>query len=374
MSNYPYGLYLDSKIIGTAKQIVSFYDNKVFCRKDTIVYIRKYKVTGKKYKKIFKDAQIPFRFMRPSELDVLVDQIIFYPFNAQSNCRFVANRQLKHVFITHGESNKIASVKPIIRIYDFIISSGDWGVERYLNSGLFTQHDVDRGRLIKMGDTFIGRTGFSNDSTCENIICYAPTWEGGLEQENYSSVGFDLVGKTLLLKAQECHIKTIVFKPHPNLGHRRPEYVDYLIKTMRYLIKNSFKVLIYGDPELFPLHIRLQLKLYGIKWLEQAENYYPVYAYTDISAMETQCLHELIKYQPFYLNKMLNMGMTSDQQSFYKAYGVSLEGVLNVSPSLDRIIYSNLFTKVIGYSDEKIRVSDGGERIKWLSDHIMNKK
>ena len=121
---YPYALYLDSKILGTATQLLSFFEQEIFSRDNTIIYLKRYKESAVAFQKIFEREKIPYRFMRPSELDQLSDQIIFYAFNAQSNCRLVANRKLKHIFITHGESNKVSSVKPIIRIYDHVTMAG----------------------------------------------------------------------------------------------------------------------------------------------------------------------------------------------------------------------------------------------------------
>ncbi|MDP4360951.1 hypothetical protein QR510_30430, partial [Escherichia coli] len=79
---------------------------------------------------------------------LICSKIVFYLFNAQSNCRIVANRNLIHVFVTHGESHKLASVKPIIRIYDYVVTSGDVGIDRYLKSGIFTPFDIRNGKVI----------------------------------------------------------------------------------------------------------------------------------------------------------------------------------------------------------------------------------
>src|SRR5690606_6956186 len=126
-------------------------------------------------------------FMSPGDLDGLREQTVFYLFNAQSNCRLVANRRLKHIFITHGESNKISSIKPITRIYDHVVMSGRLSLSRYYRSGLFDAHDYATRRLVMMGDTFIGRTWLGSVGRTP-VLFYAPTWEGGLPAEDYSSL------------------------------------------------------------------------------------------------------------------------------------------------------------------------------------------
>ncbi|HFC9748100.1 TPA: hypothetical protein ACF0WE_005095, partial [Escherichia coli] len=143
-------------------------------------------------------------------------KIVFYLFNAQSNCRIVANRNLIHVFVTHGESHKLASVKPIIRIYDYVVTSGDVGIDRYLKSGIFTPFDIRNGKVIKLGNTFIGHNYFQFDVNSRSAV-YAPTWEGGIPEENYSSINNETTHKIIKF----CKIKKInilYIQAHPNIG------------------------------------------------------------------------------------------------------------------------------------------------------------
>ncbi len=374
MNKYPYGLYLDSKIVGTALQIVSFYKNGIFDKNKTIVYVKKYKLTAKKYQRIFTSAGIPFLFMRPSELDALANQIIFYPFNAQSNCRFVANRKLKHVFITHGESNKVASVKPIIRIYDHVVMSGDLSIERYLKSGLFTQSDIDNGRLIKMGNTFVGKTGFSESMNAEQVIFYGPTWEGGLEHENYSSLGFSIVQQSLIEAARINNLKQIVIKPHPNTGHRCSTYINKLLKLIIGLRRSNIEVLLYSDIKIFSLQMRLYLKYLGVNWLVDLSFYRPVRAFVDISAMETQCLNENIPYNIFYKKDMLNSFIPSDFIDHYESMGLMLDAKnLDSSILLIGDFEKKFINKVIGYSQKSIKELPFFARVPWLANNVIRR-
>ncbi|HAZ3930178.1 TPA: hypothetical protein J1446_004567, partial [Escherichia coli] len=131
---------------------------------------------------------IPFRFVR-KQADYKLDKgkVVLYLFNAQSNCRLVANRSLVHIFVTHGESHKLASIKPIIRIYDYVVTSGNVGIDRFLKSGIFSPYDVQSGRIITLGDTFLGSNEFHYNFD-SNALVYAPTWEGGVPEENYCSL------------------------------------------------------------------------------------------------------------------------------------------------------------------------------------------
>lgn len=325
-SKYPYALYLDSKILGTARQLISFYDQGIFSAENTIIYLKKYKESYRKFSLLFATKGIPFKFMKPRELDALTGQTIFYAFNAQSNCRFVANRNLKHIFITHGESNKVSSVKPIIRIYDHVIMAGKLSLERYYRSGLFDQHDVETKRLIMMGDTFIGRTGFSSDKSCKPALFYAPTWEGGLESENYSSlVNIDLVYEVLVTALKELRLKTIVVKPHPNLGHRLPTYEKKLVNLLCKLASYGYTVKLKSNGLLFSYINKFKMRRNNIYLLDNMSAYCARLAFVDVSAMESQCINECINYRIFYRPSLLRNDMSEKYLSFYKKKGISLD-------------------------------------------------
>lgn len=355
---YPYALYLDSKIIGAARQLVTFFTDGIFEPDNTIVYLKKYKESAKIYVKIFENAGITYKFMKPSELDALEGQTIFYAFNAQSNCRFVANRKLKHIFITHGESNKIASIKPIIRIYDHVVMAGKLSLERYYKSGLFDEHDYETGRLIMMGDTFIGHTGFSPDSTKENVLFYAPTWEGGLESENYSSlVNIGLVENYIKKALRVFDLNRITIQAHPNLGHRNKVYLRNLFKLVQSLLKQG--IYVYVNYTVFNVFQRAYLKAKGAKPI-RLKDCYPKYAFVDISAMEIQCINEKITYQVFYLPEMLRLDMPDFFYKKYRSVGINLRSSHVES---DLVLENYNENGIIHFSDENIANISKTQRI-----------
>ncbi len=363
--HYPYALYLDSKIIGTARQLVSFFDQGVFSAQQTIIYIKRYKESASQYMEIFEKAGISYRFMKPKELDELENQVIFYAFNAQSNCRFVANRKLKHIFITHGESNKVASVKPIIRIYDHVVMAGKLSLERFYKSRLFDEHDYETGRLILMGDTFIGRTGFSTDSMRENVLFYAPTWEGGLESENYSSLqNVNLVYVAILQLAKKLQLKTIVVQPHPNIGHREKEYIKTLTSLLRLLSRSGFKVCLQYNYIALSWRDKYRLSRGGIEIIHHLDSFYAKHALVDISAMEFQCMNEEINHNVFYMPDMLREDIPHVLCEKYEKVGINLE---------KSEFYLNAFSEspfslkdVIGFSQNQFKNMSKRQRIKIL--------
>ena len=128
----PHYLYLDSKIVGTARQICVFFENGVFSPETTVLLRYHKHLSQLKIVRYLRQHKIKFRYIyRMADLDKIECGTVFYPFNAASNTRLVANRRLKHIFVTHGESNKICSVKPIIRIYDIVCVAGQAGIDRF---------------------------------------------------------------------------------------------------------------------------------------------------------------------------------------------------------------------------------------------------
>lgn len=234
--NNLYYLYIDTEIEGALEQLIRYFQAQVFNVEDCIsVYCKYYKEIEKKFTEKFNKHNISFKFIKKnSDLVFNNGKIVFYLFNAQSNCRIVANRNLIHVFVTHGESHKLASVKPIIRIYDYVVTSGDVGIDRYLKSGIFTPFDIRNGKVIKLGNTFIGHNYFQFDVNSRSAV-YAPTWEGGIPEENYSSINNETTHKIIKF----CKIKKInilYIQAHPNIGHRDHKYKAILGDAANLLI------------------------------------------------------------------------------------------------------------------------------------------
>lgn len=301
MSALPYYIYLDSKIVGTAKQIATFFAEQIFSPENTTVLIKKYKhKSAKQIADVFRQQNIAYQFVLAEDLDKLEKGIIFYPFNAQSNCRVVANRKLTHIFITHGESNKAASVKPIIRIYDYVFTAGQAGIDRFLAHGIFSQHDVDEGRLIMAGDTFVGKTGLSSQG--QKCIFYAPTWEGGIEQENYSSLAYwSHLAERIVLKKHEYQVDKVLIRPHPNVGYRLPIYRKHILSLAQTLFKqHNINILLYQPNLSLSVWQKWQWQKKGVQFVDDLSGFQAVFAFCDVSAMETQFLNEDIAYELFY--------------------------------------------------------------------------
>ncbi|EQV89335.1 hypothetical protein G893_03410 [Escherichia coli KOEGE 71 (186a)] len=366
-NNGLYYIYIDTKIKGAFEQLIRYFQSQVFNNDDCIsVFCKYYKEIDGLAIEMFNKYDIPFKFIKKnSDLSFINGKIVFYLFNAQSNCRVVANRDLIHIFVTHGESHKLASVKPIIRIYDYVITSGDVGVDRYLKSGIFTQFDISNGKVLKLGDTFIGSNIFRYESHSHSLV-YAPTWEGGVPEENYCSISI-LTAKDIVEFCKKNNIKKIFVQPHPNLGHRDIKYRHYLNECIRFFLKAQLTVFWVENDFIQKYYHFIFLK--GRK--KKVKNIGVSFAITDISAMEIQfhsrripCGVVLKKELPgeIYIPKKIIQFYNGN---FFDTFKFDLN---NSSYHNDIINY------LISYSCPELKNKTYSERIKWLCGYVHEDK
>lgn len=306
--NNLYYIYIDSKIEGTIDQLMSYFQANVLHGDDCIcVYFKFYKEIEKYIQQKFAGTAVRFKFIkRNSDLIFTANKAVLYLFNAQSNCKITARRDLTHIFVTHGESHKLASIKPIIRIYDFVLTSGQLGIERFFKAGIFNQEDLQREqRIIAMGDTFIGQNAYHYAPDSRSLL-YAPTWEGGVPHENYSSIGAHAT-EILIDLIEKNNIQQLYLQPHPNLGHRDSGY-QLAFKHM----VNALKKL---PIELTIVKIQRQWRDYWcyrgcqLTTQNQLQNIALAAAVVDISAMEMQLLNKhiptLVLFDEKYLKQLI---------------------------------------------------------------------
>ena len=355
-------IYLDTKIIGAFKQTINYFEEGVFNKQSTIVIWKSYFKIKKQASELLNRYGIKnIFFWKYSQIPKLENNsVIFYLFNAQSNCRIVANRDLKHIFVTHGESNKISSIKPIIRVYDYVIVAGDIGIQRYLDYNIFSKCDVENGKLIKMGNTFIGNIGISYDKNSDTIL-YAPTWEGGVEEENYSSLSKNLdkvkIIVNFILKKKK---RNILIQPHPNLGHRDKNYKKYLLNSIKYFQSYGINVFIKNWKFSFLDKIKLKNNIFTFDQLENKSVYY---AFCDISAIETQLLNNHIPYFIFLNNSINAIPNNVILKEYYKKFE-------NNKFNIDNKLVNKVRNYYISYEVPYLEYLSKSQRIEWLKRRI----
>ncbi|WP_051795684.1 hypothetical protein [Streptomyces sp. NRRL S-87] len=144
-------------------------------------------------------------------------RVILYPANAGKNVHMLRIAEAKHVFIGHGDSDKLASSNRVSKVYDEIWTAGEAGDDRYQRlRGTIPSTDLVRvGRPQLSAVERVGRRPAGHVTT----IMYAPTWEGWTADPYHTSLV--LMGEKMIrmLLNMDRPVR-IIYKPHPLTGKR----------------------------------------------------------------------------------------------------------------------------------------------------------
>lgn len=147
-------------------------------------------------------------------------RVTLYPGNAGKNVHMLQRAEVKHVFIGHGDSDKLASSNRVSKVFDEIWVAGRAGRDRYER----IKHAVNADQIVEVGRPQLMPLHRWTGSVSNRIptVIYAPTWEGWTDDACYTSVipaGEKLV-RALLSHEREIRV---IYKPHPLTGSRSPE-------------------------------------------------------------------------------------------------------------------------------------------------------
>lgn len=142
-------------------------------------------------------------------------QIIFYVNQNAKNFQMFRYGRRWHVFINHGESDKMYMTTNQFKAYDYAFIAGDAARAR-LNRALW-DYDVD-ARTLEIGrpqaDHYSGVLPYPEDD--RTTVLYAPTWEGDRGAASYGSVKTHGVTLVRALLATGRH--RVIYRPHPRSG------------------------------------------------------------------------------------------------------------------------------------------------------------
>ncbi|MFK0186622.1 hypothetical protein ACIQV1_20685 [Streptomyces rubiginosohelvolus] len=164
-------------------------------------------------------------------LDLSTVRVCLYPANVGKNIHILRVPTMKHVFIGHGDSDKLASVNPYSKVYDEVWTAGRAGRDRYAlaDVGIRDEDIVEVGR--PQLEPIKSWTG-----TVKNpipTVLYAPTWEGW--DDNPGNTSLLLAGENIVRRLLNAADPVrIIYKPHPFTGIRsaRAKAVNARIRAM----------------------------------------------------------------------------------------------------------------------------------------------
>lgn len=126
-----------------------------------------------------------------------------------------------HVFINHGESDKMYMTTNQFKAYDYALVAGDAARERL--SRVLWDYDIDQ-RTIEIGrpqaDYYAGDLPYTPDE--RTVVLYAPTWEGDRPSAHYGSIRTHGEALAQSILASPAH--RLIYRPHPRSGVVDAEY------------------------------------------------------------------------------------------------------------------------------------------------------
>ncbi|WP_093909372.1 hypothetical protein [Streptomyces sp. cf386] len=148
-------------------------------------------------------------------LDLSNVRVALYAANVGKNIHLLRVPTMKHVFIGHGDSDKLASVNPYSKVYDEVWTAGRAGRDRYAIADVGVRDDdiveVGRPQLAPIQ----GWDGVPEGRI--PTVLYAPTWEGW--DGNPGNTSIVLAGESIVKKLVKADPPVrVLYKPHPFTG------------------------------------------------------------------------------------------------------------------------------------------------------------
>ncbi len=166
------------------------------------------------------DGALPVAFVPTvAELEAYVAEedlrVVLYVNQNTRNFQMFRYGRRWHVFINHGESDKMYMTTNQFKAYDYALIAGSAARER-LSRALW-DYDLDR-RTIEIGrpqaDHFSGALPYPRDD--RTVVLYAPTWEGDRPTAAYGSILSH--GEALAAAVLASPRHRLVYRPHPRSG------------------------------------------------------------------------------------------------------------------------------------------------------------
>ncbi|MFF2960813.1 hypothetical protein ACFVT1_18275 [Streptomyces sp. NPDC057963] len=144
-------------------------------------------------------------------------RVALYAANVGKNIHLLRVPTMKHVFIGHGDSDKLASVNPYSKAYDEVWTAGRAGRDRYALADVGVR-DED---IVEVGRPQLAAIQPWAGAPKNPIptVLYAPTWEGW--DDNPGNTSLLLAGENIVRRLLDSEKPVrLLYKPHPFTGTR----------------------------------------------------------------------------------------------------------------------------------------------------------
>jgi CDP-glycerol glycerophosphotransferase (TagB/SpsB family) len=136
-----------------------------------------------------------------------------YVNNSVHNFHSLMQRQMLHIHVNHGESDKVCMVSNQVKAYDRVFVAGENAIRRHRAALI----EFDESKLITVGRPQLDLRPYPLlEPSDKRTILYAPTWEGENQSNNYTSV--DVFGVQIVNAALSVPGTRLIYKPHPRVA------------------------------------------------------------------------------------------------------------------------------------------------------------
>ncbi|MCH0541971.1 hypothetical protein I3F58_20855 [Streptomyces sp. MUM 203J] len=164
-------------------------------------------------------------------MDLSTIRVALYAANVGKNIHMLREPNMKHVFIGHGDSDKLASVNPYSKVYDEVWTAGRAGRDRYALADVGVR-DED---IVEVGRPQLApiQSWTGTPKNAVPTVLYAPTWEGW--DGNPGNTSLMSAGENIVRRLLDAAAPVrVVYKPHPFTGivDKKAAAADRRIKAM----------------------------------------------------------------------------------------------------------------------------------------------
>ncbi len=154
-------------------------------------------------------------------VDEQAPKVVLYVNQNARNFQMMRYGRMWHVFVNHGESDKMYMTTNQFKAYDYALIAGDAARDRLAEA--LWDYDLD-SRAIAIGrpqaDHFAGKPPYPSDD--RTVVLYAPTWEGDRPAAAYGSIASH--GTTIAERVLASPRHRFVYRPHPRSGVLDADY------------------------------------------------------------------------------------------------------------------------------------------------------
>lgn len=178
--------------------------------------------------RLLDESPLPVAYVRRvADLERVIHEqdlhVILYVNQNAKNFQMMRYGRRWHVFVNHGESDKMYMTTNQFKAYDYAFIAGDAArsrLEKVLWDYDFEKRAIPIGR--PQADHYLDGTPLPYTPDDRDVVLYAPTWEGDRDAAAYGSIASH--GVTLVRGLLATGRHRVIYRPHPRSGVVDPAY------------------------------------------------------------------------------------------------------------------------------------------------------